>query len=371
VTVIDYNQVEFSRTTTLTGSKSVLTTKAISADRLDTPYTDSTNSTGFAFFRFKNSTSSVFSSYSTGISYAGQGNTSVQDIINKACRDTLVEIGGEFSTEKMLLDDVNDAQDAITDFDWKFELVKNDSSITATQYENTYALSGLTYELKFPGISQGIKSVKFSGKRLDYIDNDEMDNEYQSVIRTTVATQAEVADTSLVLTNTTELPDVGTVYINGLSIAYTANSKTTNTLSGISVSTITAILPVASAVWYNINPGLPTKYTIDIDNTIRLNCPVDSDYNGYSMTFEYLKKLTRFTDFASTTEVPFTDIFPDFVKAKIEQRKRNLDNYDKFMKIFNDALAIKLNTYKLPVMENSTYYHFFDSGHSQRLRNND
>lgn len=371
VTVIDYNQVEFSRATTLTGSKSVLTTKAVSPDRLETLYSDVTNLTGYAFFRFKNSTTSVYSQYSSGINYTGLDNASVQRMVDKACRDTGVVIGDDFSTEEMLLDDANDAQDAITDFDWKFELVKNDTSLTATQYENTYDLSGLTYELKYPGIVQGIKSVKFSGARLDYIDNDEMDNEYRDVVRTTVATQAGVGATSIVLTNTKELPDVGTVYINGLAINYTTNTTSTNTLSGISASTITSILPVASIVWHNINPGLPTKYTITINNEIVLNVPVDEDYNGYSFTFEYLKKLTRFTDFASVTEVPFTDIFPDFIKAKIEQRKRNFDNYEKFMAVFNAAIKAKLDFYKLPVFEDSTYYHFFDSGHSTKLTNND
>lgn len=371
VTLLGYNQVEFSRATTLAGSKVVLATQSINADEEESYYQDLTNTTGYAFMRFKNSTTSTFSAYTTGVSYSGHGNTTVRDIVEKACADTLVDVGGEFSTEKMLLNDANDAQDAITDFDWKFEIVKNDTSLTATQYENTYALSGLTHELKYPGIVQGIKSVKFSGTRLDYIDNDEMDNVYRDVVRTTVATQAEIADTSLVLTNTSELPDSGTVYVNGLAIDYTTNTTTTNTLSGISAADITAILAVGSSVWYNINSGLPTKYTITIDNNIILNVPVDADYNGYSFTMEYLKKLTRFTDFASTTEIPFVDSMPDYIKAKIEQRKRNFENYDKFMAIFDKAIQAKLDFYKLPVFEDSRYYNFFDSGHSSLYNNND
>jgi len=372
VTLLDYNQVEFSRATTLTGTKTVLgSVQAINADCLESYYKDLTNTTGFAFARWYNSTLTTYSSYSTGVNYTGLGSTTVGDIVKKACREASVEIGGQFSTEEMLLDDANDAQDAIIDYDWKFELVKNDTSITATQYKNTYSLSSLTYELKYPGISQGLKSVKFSGKPLDYIDDDEMDNEYKEVVRTTVATQAAIGDTSLVLTNTTELPDVGTVYVNGLSITYSANNTTTNTLSGISASAITAILPVTSVVWYNINPGLPTKYTITIDNNIVFNVPVDSDYNGYSITMEYLKKLTRFTDFASTTEVPFTDIFPSFIAAQIEKRKRNMDNSILFLTEFNKALEGELSIYKMPVMENTTYYNFFDSGHSSKLTNDD
>ncbi len=361
ITVIDYNQIEFSRSATISGDNSVLTTKNISADRIETAYTDLTNITGFAFFRFKNEAETTYSQYSSGVSYTGISNSSVQKIIDKACRDAGVKVGEDFSTEDMLLDDANDCQDAVCDTDWKFELVKNDSSLTAVQYENTFSLDSLSYELKYPGISQGIKSVKLSGNRLDYIDNDEMDTLYNNVVRTTVATQAEIADTSIILTNTAELPSSGTVYINGLSLTYTDNDKDTNTLSGISEASITEALPVSSNVWYNITTGLPTKYTITIENDIVFNVPIATDYNGYSVTIEYLKKLTSFTDFASTTEIPFSDIMPLYIAAKIEKRKRNMENYTNIMREFESALEKNVEKYKIPVMEDSRYYNFFDT----------
>lgn len=358
ITVLDYDQVEYSRATTLTGSKSVLATQNLNPDLLESFYKDATNTTGYGFVRFKNSITGTFSDYSTGVNYTGLGSTTVSDIVNKACEDVLVEVGGQFSGEQTLLNDANDCQDAILDEDWKFELVKNDSSLTATQYENTYSLSGLTYELKYPGISQGIKSVKLSGQRLDLIDNDEMDTNYADVVRAEVSTEAAIAATSLVLTNSSELPDVGTIYVNGMDIVYTANNTTTNTLSGIPSGDITAIIAAGSIAWYRIVPGLPTKYTITIDNEIIFNVPIDTGYHGYSITIEYLKKLTRFTDFASTTDIPFTDAMPLFISAKIEKRKRNMENYATFMAEFTNSISKKKDQYKMPVMENSTYYNF-------------
>lgn len=361
VTLLDYNQVEFSRATTLAGSKSVLATQSLNPDRLESYYKDLTNTTGYAFARFKNSTSGLFSSYSTGVSYSGNGYTSVEKIVDKACMDASVSIGEQYSTETMLLNDANDCQDAVTDFDWKFELVKNDTSLTATQYENTYALSGLTYALKYPGISQGIKSVKFANARLQHVDNDEMDDLYKDVKRTAVATEAAIGATSIVLDNTSELSEEsGTVYINGMTIAYTGNDTTTNTISGISASAITAIIAIDSIVWQNLNSGLPTKYTITIDNELVFDRPVLTDYNGYSIKVEYLKALTRFTDFASTTEIPFPDIFPSFISAKIEKRKRNMENYKSFMADFESMLKTKLEVYKMPIMDDTRYYNFFD-----------
>lgn len=358
ITVLDYDQIEYSRSTTLTGSKSVLATQNLNPDLIESFYKDATNTTGYGFVRFKNSITDTFSDYSTGVNYTGLGSTTVSDIVNKACTDALVEVGGQFSGEQTLLNDANDCQDAILDEDWKFELVKNDSTLTAIQYENTYSLDDLTYELKYPGIVQGIKSVKLSGKRLDYIDNDEMDGLYSEIVRAEVATQASIGATSLVLTNSSELPDVGTVFVNGMDIVYTANDTTTNTLSGIPSGDITAIIPVGAIVWYRIVPGLPTKYTITIENELVFNCPIDTMYNGYSITVEYLRKLSRFTDFASTTEIPFPDIMPLFISAKIEKRKRNFENYATFMAEFTNAVDKKTSQYKLPVMEDSTYYNF-------------
>jgi hypothetical protein len=115
----------------------------------------------------------------------------VQSIVEKACDDTFVEIGGEYSTEKMLLNDANDCQDAITDYDWKFELVK-DSTLAVTKYTNSVDLDSLTYAMKYPGISQGVKTVKFGANDLQDVDNDEMDAYYKDTPQTTLSVQAAV-----------------------------------------------------------------------------------------------------------------------------------------------------------------------------------
>ena len=429
VTVLDFEKIEFSRATTLTGSKTVLATQSIDEELVSSFYKDLTNSSGYAFARFARQlsvtitsaagtatvtaaahnlqtgqsvtiagadqadyngtftitvttsgaftytvpnapvspatgtiTATSYGSYSTGVSYSGNGSTSLEKIVEKACNDAVVEVGGQYSSENMLLNDANDCQQAITKHDWKFELVRDSTALTATSYENTYDLSSLTYALKYPGITQGIKSVKFGNARLEKVDNDVMDGLYKSVKRTAVATEAAIAATSIVLDNTSELSEEsGTVYINGMTLAYTGNDKSTNTLSGISAAAITAIIPVDSIVWQNLNPGLPTKYTVNINNQLVLDRPVLSDYDNYSIEMEYLKTLTAFTDFASTTEVPFPDIFPLYIAAKIEKRKRNMENYREMMGDFEKDLQSNFDIYKMPVLDNEKYYYFFDS----------
>lgn len=55
-------------------------------------YQDLTNSTGYAFARFYNSTTTTNSDYSTGVAYTGLGNTTVSDIAEKACTDAMVQV---------------------------------------------------------------------------------------------------------------------------------------------------------------------------------------------------------------------------------------------------------------------------------------
>ncbi len=69
---IDFNQVEFNRSATDdTSGVSVLATNDLQPDDEFTRFEDTNNSTGFAFTRFKNETTSVFSEYSDGIPYTG------------------------------------------------------------------------------------------------------------------------------------------------------------------------------------------------------------------------------------------------------------------------------------------------------------
>lgn len=75
----DFNQCEFSRATTLTGSKSVLNTGSITPDQQFTIYDDTTNTTGYGFVRWKNSTDASYSSYSAGVNYEHTGDYSSYD----------------------------------------------------------------------------------------------------------------------------------------------------------------------------------------------------------------------------------------------------------------------------------------------------
>lgn len=138
---IDYNQVEYSYATTLTGSKSVLTTVAVQPDDFYTRYEDTTSTSGFGFVRFKNSTSSLFSEYSSGVAYSGLEPRSLIKIIERVRRllrrrqSTPAPFDRAIDDDE-ITDEINDAIQEITHEElWSFaEVVRTDSTV-ANQFQ--------------------------------------------------------------------------------------------------------------------------------------------------------------------------------------------------------------------------------------------
>lgn len=108
---VDYDQVEFYRAASLTGSKTLLATVTIQPDDLYARYDDTSNTTGYAFFRFKNSITSAVSTYSDGVSYGGYADLSLYTIRTRVRRYMTDKDGKPitFFSDGELNDAINDA----------------------------------------------------------------------------------------------------------------------------------------------------------------------------------------------------------------------------------------------------------------------
>ena len=60
---VGFNQIEFNNATTSGGTKTVLATQDITPDEEYSTYNDTTNTTGYGYVRFKNSTLTTYSQY--------------------------------------------------------------------------------------------------------------------------------------------------------------------------------------------------------------------------------------------------------------------------------------------------------------------
>ena len=107
VYILPYNYVQFYRALTTTGDKIQLGSNvAVAAESMETLYTDTTNSTGYAFTMFYDSLGNTYSDYSDPIPYGGLDSNTVGYAINLAMK----ELKKDFSdvlTFDMLLDEVN------------------------------------------------------------------------------------------------------------------------------------------------------------------------------------------------------------------------------------------------------------------------
>jgi len=368
VTVIPCDKVQFERATTLvdpndSGSTTQLGSDvAIMAYRTDTIYNDATNTTGYGYARFmKTQATAAYSEYTVGVAYEGNAYNSVEEMAKEAASLVGVEIGDEHAIDEQLLKDANQAQDIIIKTqDWVFELIDDDTSIASTENEYKYALSGLTYAMKYPNSKQGIMNVKFGAELLEYKDWHEFESNFEGASLTTAAADSAIAAVTLTLTDSYEFDESGTVYSGPNSVTYTVNTEATGVLSGISASgdySIETAISDGDNVWQGLKPDIPEEYSI-FNGSIYLNVPVETDEVGKKIKFKYLKALTRFTDFSNVTEIPFYDAIQYYIAHKIEIRRGNFEQAKEHKNSFREIVALNKEVYKMPMMEDLEYYDF-------------
>jgi len=132
---IDFNRVEFSRSTTDdSGASAVQATNEIQPDDLFTRFEDVTNTTGFGFVRFNNQTTSLFSEFSDGIPYTGYSARSLGRMI-KLIRDQLNKPDFRDITDETIINGLNEKQrDIAHERLWPFyEDIRSDSRVAFQQ----------------------------------------------------------------------------------------------------------------------------------------------------------------------------------------------------------------------------------------------
>ena len=305
-----------------------------------TEYTIRSSDTAYAYYYVQFTDGTTSSAASDYVLAAGLAYNTVEDVVKGALLKCNAKIDPEVDgliTREWLLQVANDWQDEVTHYetttpdgrkiskDWSFETFEDLTGLTITQSENKYALSSLATTLKYGDSMTGILNVRLGDQVLRYIDIDEYDARMVGKVRTEVATQATAGQTTLILDDTYELSESGTIYVGDQTITYTGNTESTGTLTGIPASgtgSITATITVDTVAWQGVGTGQPKEYTI-YDGNILLITPPSSTYVGYKLKFRGIKQLSRLTDFTDTFTVPFTHIAKIYIAAEIEFRKGN------------------------------------------------
>jgi len=302
----------------------------------DKSYTDHnliTTDTAYAFYYATYTDGTTESAASDYIASTGIASNSAQNIIENALDlvGTQMSEKGEV-TPKFLIRAVQDWQDYVTQWvnpkngikkDWSFEYITDDTSLAFSEMEDEYALSGLTSEMKYGETKQSVLNIRMGSFDTDYIPIDVFDLRRHGVVRTTVGTAGISASaTSIVLTNTYEFPESGTVTIGADTITYTGNTEATGTLTGC--TNVDNNHSAGAAAFSAYSGGKPFFWTI-YNGVIKWLLPPDSNYAGYPMRIKYIKKLTAISDFTDTTEIPFFNTAQYYVAYKVEMKRGNME----------------------------------------------
>lgn len=342
--ILSFDQIEFSHADTLTGSKTVLATTTIDPEEETMLYEDTSNTSGYYFTRYKNSITSTYSDYSDGIPYSGLPKNTVGYAIDTAMN----ELGAKFSerlTFGMLIEFSKQMLQLVRGKmrSWSQYRVYDQNFGTVSQGVRRWAIPSDVYDQTS---NKSILSLRLGNSTpLLPVDKSEYIETTEDVRYTEVATEGAVGAISLVLDDTSDLDDEGSidVYVSGTkyTIEYTDNTKSTNTLT-IDSDQITVALPVDSQVWQNAEEGTPEYFSIR-DGYVYIWPAISSEFEGQNLTGDYLTDIEDIDSQMDVIKGNYYFMLLHYLKWKI---KAVLDNsgkedmsdpsYVQFRELLND-----------------------------------
>lgn len=329
VSVIPYDQVQFSIATTISGMKTVLVTSPLLVDQFYTEYDDDTNTSGFYFARFKNTITGLFSTYSDPAPYEGYGILSARAVIDSA----LGEINKNTS---QVLSDVF----AFTQLDnCQTECIRELKRWSFLQKFNFNIGQAGTGEWKLPmptdvddqNTNRSIYLLKFGANpRLTWVDFEKFNDLLNDMVYSTLATPLIVGDTTMTLVESSDFVsdgsgtgnNSGTVQIGANTYSYTANDIDTGVLTLQDAITSDNTAVEGADVFGNIQTGLPTYWTT-YGGYIYWFPVTAAAYNLKNMYLSYYVKQVRITSDYDNLVIPDPMVAVNYLCWKFLKKLNN------------------------------------------------
>lgn len=386
VYLIEFDAVEVSHADTLTGAKSVLATPSIQADQLIQVYTDTTETAGFYFARYKETIGNTFGSYTDGVPYGGWADTQVGHCIQKAL-DENKESLSDIITLRNCFDWINDGLRYIAGKLRRFPQYQKLNTIIGQTVRGSFLIT-LPTDIYDKNTRRSIKGVRLgrNGYPLRLIDPYEFENQQTKVVYTQVRTEASATDTTLEVDNSYDFDDSGTVsvYISGTKydITYTGvtRSDTAGVLTGIPASgdgSISVTIPVDTYVFQNEQEGQPIYATVRNGNLEIFPLP-DSSYDNENIYMDYFTEIDQANSLGDTIDAQRYDMLCDYLTYRIKMKKENNGNLDpgngwfiSFRDKLNDYIRVLIPTFKNKMRPNVNriQYRRFRGGRSWDINN--
>ena len=339
VYIIEYDQVELSHATTVGGSKTNLTTTlgsgliALEADELNQVYRETEFTTGYYYARFKNSIGGTFGDYTDAVAATGFPTNTIGYIIDKSLRDIGVELDNDFPITWFF----EEANDCIKNIQGKLKRMAKYQSLNTSIGQT----SGGMYNLVMPSdiydtmTNRSLIALRIGdGSKLRYMDPIDFEELIVGRRQTTVATEASANATSLVLTDTDDLPSSGSidVWVSNVkyTITYTGITRGSATLTGIPASgtgSISVTLPVGSNVYQGANYGAPTVFTVR-NGYIEFECVISESYIYKNIYADYWTVATEVNSETDEIDADRYDMVLHWMLWKLRCKAKNEGKLD-------------------------------------------
>lgn len=327
VRFIPYNQISMESATSISGTYTEIATVspfAIRPDMLETQFIRTGDASTVAYkCRFKNSQDTTYSSYSDAVVATGYADNTVFAIKRRA----LNGLGDEISdviTEEFLNESLWEARREINNEVKRLSFRQQFDYIAGTVVEGAYSLA-VPATLRSLDTAEDIMGLRIGtdGRNLTYISKREWDIYYENIRHTTVGTVILDTDVTITLTNSKDFDSAGSIVINGDTIAYTSNNKSTGVLSGCT-GIITGGHAVGLDVWQGASFSLPQFYTV-FEDYIYFDTPFDSQNAGQNIYMDFYASLPAYDSDADVLDEPEYDMFVSWLKYKIKYKKKKGD----------------------------------------------
>lgn len=320
VYLLNANQVQFMRATTVSGTYAELGKVTIMAESLVTIYEDTTNTTGFGKARFWNSGSSAaYGDYWEIIKYDEDVRKTRGFVKRVACSRQNVSVDGDPDiTEDFLNDAITECDDRIREekINWKEEVgeLVIETAIGQTEYDiSSYFKEQLT--------ASSILYAKCDGEEIAVRTYDNFLSELGNAVKTELAADVALVDVTITVVDSSDLPDEGSIMIGDDSIDYTDNDRTTNILSG--VTGITSTHTTGDEVWYDPETGTPDMVSVS-EGVLYAYPLISDDASTKTIRIIYSKQYTNIT--LDSDELAFPSfLYIDFLRAAIASKKGEKD----------------------------------------------
>jgi hypothetical protein len=311
---VNYNQIEFSYSTTLSGIKSVLATKDISVSDEYTVYED-TNVIGYAFTRLKNGVANTFGAYSSAIPYS-YSRKSARELKTLALLE-LNEENAPSITDEFVFRLINKAESEIVNLrkKGKWAWLRTHNYALGTIATGGWRLA-LPADIQDRETDESIEEVKFgSGHNLQYLGLKEWNNLLGGVAYTELTVDINPGDTTINGILFANFPDEGAVKIGSNVIEYTG--KTGTTLTGC--TGITTAVTAGATIFSGASFGNPNYFTIQ-DGYIYTYPIVGDQQDGKALLMTYYHRPSNISTGYDEISVPDETAIVDYLVWKIDSR---------------------------------------------------